>query len=118
MIAEPRDFIGNILAKLINNRLENPLELERVKKWRMSVILETDYYPISIIFEDQIGIEATTVDDPTLIFRMKFQTIVSIVKKETSILRALIHGSIRVKGIIQHPRAAFRFYKLMNLILK
>jgi hypothetical protein len=84
----------------------------------MSVILETDYYPVSIVFGDHIRIDARTVENPTLIFSMKFHTIISIVRKETSILSALLRGSIKVKGLINHPRAAFRFYKLMKSILE
>jgi len=118
MISEPSDFIGNILAKLINRQLENPITRKKLADWRMSVIIDTDYYPVSIIFDGDISLKTSSVDEPTLIFKMNFGTIISLVKKETSMIRAIIGGSIKVRGLLQNPRAAYRFYSLMNSILK
>ncbi|TFG31386.1 hypothetical protein EU527_12505 [Candidatus Thorarchaeota archaeon] len=118
MLDEPGDFIGNILAKLINRRYTTLTDTQNFKNWDMSIIIETDYYPVSILFENTVKIKSDAIQNPTLIFKMKFNTIVSIVKEETTILRALLKGAIQVKGLVRHPRAAFRFYRLMNSILK
>ncbi|MBN2230089.1 MAG: hypothetical protein JW779_10925 [Candidatus Thorarchaeota archaeon] len=118
MLAEPKDFIGNILAKLINRFLEDSSQYEKVKKWNMTVVVETDYYPVTLIFGDSISIQRGIIENPTLVFVMNFKKIISLAKKETSILGSLIHGSIKTKGILKHPRAAFRFYRLMDSILK
>lgn len=118
MIAEPTDFIGNILTKLINKQLENPATLNRVKNWRMSVVLHTDYYPLALIFSDAMRIESGTIPDSTLTVNMTFNTIIKLAKGETSLIRSLFNRSIKIKGIIRHPISTFRFYRLMNAVLK
>ena len=118
MLAEPTDFIGNILAKLINRQLEDPGTLSRVKSWRMSILLETDLYPLSLIFDDDMRIEKGSVADSTLIVNMTFNTIIDLVKGETSLVRSLINRTIKIKGFFRHPISTFRFYKLMNAVLK
>lgn len=118
MLKEPNDFIGNILAKLINYQLENPAMRDKMKNWSMSVVIDTDYYPVIIIFDETICMKTGSVDEPTLIFKLKFSTIISLVKKETSMIRAILGGSIKVRGLLHNPRAAYRFYSLMNSILK
>lgn len=118
MMKEPTDFIGNILAKLINRHLEKQSMRDKMTSWNMSVVIETDYYPVSIIFDERISMKTGSVDEPTLIFKMSFGTIISLVKKDTSMIRAILRGSIKVRGLLQNPRAAYRFYSLMNSILK
>jgi len=118
MVEEPSDFIGNILAKLINRKFNDENQIEKLKSWNMSVLLETDYYPVSLIFSDGIKIMTQVINNPTLVIKTTFQTIISIVKNETSPLGALFKSSIKMKGIFRHPRAAFQFYRLIDKILK
>jgi len=89
MMKEPTDFIGNILAKLINLQLANSSMREKMANWNMSVVLDTDYYPVSIIFDETISMKTGSVDEPTLIFKMSFGTIISLVKNRR------IHQSAR-----------------------
>ncbi|MGY5880452.1 MAG: hypothetical protein RTV31_09375 [Candidatus Thorarchaeota archaeon] len=118
MLKEPPDFIGNILAKLINRQIQNPSMKEKMKSWKMSVILETDFYPVSIIFDQDITAFAEVVENPTLVFTMDFGTIIKLVEQETTMIRAMIGGSIKVKGFFRNLRSVYRFYSLMNSILK
>ncbi len=117
MMKEPTDFIGNILAKLINLQLENSSMRDKMANWNMSVVLETDYYPVSIIFDEIISIEAGLVSDPTLVFKLKFDTILKLVERKTTMIRAILRGKIKVKGF-RHLIALYRFYGFMNSILK
>ena len=57
MLKEPPDFIGNILAKLINSKIASSALNERMQDWRMTVVFDTDYYPVSIYFDETISIE-------------------------------------------------------------
>ena len=118
MVNEPPDFIGNILAKLFNRQLENPSIKKRVEDWNMSVVLQTDYYPLSVIFDNGITVLPEVVKDPTLIFTMNFSTIISLVQGKTTMMRAMLKGLIKVKGLFRNIRAAYRFYTLMNSILE
>ncbi len=118
MLAEPTDFIGNILAKLINKQLEHPATLSKVKSWCMSVTLHTDFYPLSIIFSDDMRIERGAIEDPTLSVSMTFDTIIRLIKRDTSMIRFLFNRSIRISGLFRHPISALRFYRLMNAVLK
>ena len=118
MLAEPTDFIGNILAKLINRQLEDPATLARVKNWRMSILLHTDYTPLSLIFSDEMRIESGPIAEPTIVVYMTFNTIINLVKGETSLVRSIINRTIKIKGLLRHPVSTFRFYRLMSAILK
>jgi hypothetical protein len=118
MLDEPTDFIGNILAKLINRQLESPEILAKVKNWRMTIVLHTDYYPLSIIFNGKMNIQVGVINKPTLSVTMTFHTIIQLIKRETSLVRSLLNRTIKIKGLPRHPKATFRFYKLMNAVLK
>jgi hypothetical protein len=118
MLAEPTDFVGKILSIMINKQLEDPITLTKVKNWRMKVILQTDYYPLSLIFDDSLRIENRIVSDPTLVVSLTFDRIMQIVKGKSSLIKSVLNRSIRIKGILRHPIAAFRFYRLMNAVLK
>ncbi len=118
MLVEPSDFIGKILAKMINKQLENSATLSKVKNWRMSVVLQTDYYPLSLIFSDVIKIESGAIVDPTLVFTMAFNTIIKIAKGDSSLVKSVFNRSIKIKGLLRHPIATLRFYRLMNAVLK
>ena len=103
---------------MVNKQLENPATLSKVKNWRMSVVLQTDYYPLSLIFSDVIRIESGVISDPTLVFSMTFKTIIQIAKGESSLIKSVLNRSIRIKGLLRHPIATLRFYRLMNAVLK
>lgn len=117
MLKEPPDFIGNILAKLINSKITNSELNERMQDWRMTVVFDTDYYPVSIYFDETITIKAGIAEEPTLIFKLEFGTILELVERKTSMIRAILRRKIKVKGF-RHLISLYRFYGLMNSILK
>ncbi len=117
MLHEPSDFIGNLLGKLLNRQLENESVRRKVGSWRMSVVLDTDYYPISIVFSDQIEIVADYIDDPTIVLSMKFNTIIGLFRGETSMIRAVLGRTIKTRGLLRHPLSMLRFYRLMVSML-
>jgi len=117
MMKEPPDFVGNILAKLMKRQLENPAISRMVKDWRMSVVFDTDYYPVSIIFDESIQIKTGFPEDPTLVFKLDFRTILLLVERKTTMIQAILRRKIRVKGF-SHLKSLYRSYRLMNLILK
>jgi hypothetical protein len=103
---------------MINRQLEDPAISEKVKKWRMTVVLQTDYYGLSLIFDEAMRIESGAVTNPTLIATTTFYTILMIAKGKVSLLKSVLDRSVRIKGLFRHPIAAFRFYRLMNQVLK
>ena len=117
MLEEPPDFIGNILAKLINSKIASSALGEKMQDWRMTVVFDTDFYPVSIIFDQTLSIKSGHVEEPTLIFKLKFGTILKLVERNTSMVRAILRGKIKVKGF-RHLVSLYRFYSLMNTILK
>jgi len=117
MLTEPPDFIGNILAKLINSQISTSALSDKMQNWRMTVVFDTDYYPVTIIFDETISIKAGIVEGSTLTFKLEFGTILELVERKTSMIRAILSGKIKVKGF-RHLIALYRFYGLMNTILK
>jgi hypothetical protein len=118
MLKEPPDFIGNILGKLLNHQISKYSLDIKSKDWNMCVVLDTDFYPISIIFDSTIQIHTGFIDNPTLIFKMKFGTIMELVEQKISLLQSVLSGKVKMKGFFHHPIAGIRFYRLMNSILK
>ncbi len=118
MIEEPPDFLGNIVGKLLNHQIsEHSLDM-KLKDWNMSVVFDTDFYPISIIFDSTIQIETGFVPNPTLVFNMRFDTIIDLIEQKISLAQSVLGGKVKMKGFFRHPIAGFRFYRLMNSILK
>ncbi|MGD9397002.1 MAG: hypothetical protein PVJ05_11285 [Candidatus Thorarchaeota archaeon] len=118
MLAEPTDFVGKILSIMINKHLEDPSTLSKVKSWRMKVVLQTDYYPLSLIFDDSLRIENGVVSDPILVVSLTFERIIQLIKGKSSLIKSVLNRSIRIKGLLRHPVAAFRFYGFINAVLK
>ena len=79
----------------------------------MKVIFETNFYPVSIIFDNGIEIKKGEVENPTIRIFMTFDTMVDLVREKQSPIGAILSGKIKVKGLLRHPLAAYRFYKLM-----
>ena len=117
MLEQPRDFIGNILAVLTSRPLARTDFKAAVAKWKMVVVLETDYYPVTIRFDKGITVEHGDNPHPTIRVRAKLGTIIQLVKGTTSPIRALLNGGLKVKGLLRHPRATLRFYKLISASL-
>jgi putative sterol carrier protein len=118
MLEQPKDFIGNIIAVLISKPLARPGFRSAVMKWEMVVMLETDYYPVAIIFDKGIRIEHGDSPRPTIRVSAKLSTIIELVKGRVSPIRALLNGGLKVRGLLRHPRATLRFYRLISASLK
>ena len=118
MLDEPRDFVGYLLAHALEQRLEDPDINSKVKTWKMTVNVETDYYPLSIRFDNGLRITRDIVDHPTLSVIISMDTMSQIIKEECSPLKAFLSGDIKVKGMFRHPLAMKRFYSLLIGALK
>ena len=113
MLNEPKDLIGNVLYILLARQFEDDGYLAEIKNWNMTVVLDTDYYPVTLAFADGITIEKGAVPNPTITLETTFETIVSIAVGEISPLRGMINRKLRIRGLFRHPRATLRFYRLM-----
>lgn len=113
VLNEPRDFIGTILAFLFERELASKTRRDEVVKWNMLVTLDTDYYPVTIHFANGIRVERGRIDDPTLTLRTSVNTLVLIAQGRFSPIRGLLQGKLKMKGILRHPIATVRFYRLM-----
>ncbi len=114
MLGQPRDFIGNILAVLISRPLRKPDFRAQVMRWRMVVVLETDYYPVTIRFDKGVKVGYGDNPQPTIRVKASLDTIIKLVKGATSPIRALLTGGLKVKGLLRHPRATLQFYRLIS----
>lgn len=113
MLNEPRDFIGNILAILLERELDDERRRSEVLRWNMSVVLDTDYYPVTLHFSNGIRIERGLIDSPTLRLVTTLSTIVLLAGGRLSPVRGILQGRLKLSGLIRHPIAALRFYRLM-----
>lgn len=117
MLNNPRDFVGNILAMMLSEHLKDPENAKKIQNWRMIVLLRTNFYPISITFENGVTISRDLVEHPTLEIVMSFDTMIELVRGKTSMVKEVIRRQIQIKGLLRHPIATMRFYRLMQVIL-
>ena len=118
MVSTTPDFIGTILAQLLEKPLSNPQTLAKVQSWNMKVILDTNFYPVSLIFDNGLQIQKGEVNAPTIRVFMTFDTMMELVQATKSPIGAVLRGEIKVKGLLKHPIATYRFYKLIVSALR
>ena len=118
MIEEPKDFLGYLLYRLINKQLEDHNVKSDVEKWNMIVVLNTNYYPVTISFKNGFRIKKGAKQNPTLSIAFSLDTVIRLAMSETSILKAVLSREIKVGGILRHPLAAKKFYGLLSSILR
>jgi len=118
VLDEPKDFIGFLMAQLISRQFKDPNLESRVKGWKMTVVLATDYYPVTLTFNRGVRFSIGAARDATLTVEMSFDTIIRLVMEETSTIKAFLKGEIKAKGMFRHPVAMKRFYGLLNAALK
>jgi putative sterol carrier protein len=80
----------------------------------MVVVLETDYYPVTITFDKGVKVEHGDNPQPTIRVRASLDTIIRLVKGATSPIRALLTGGLKVRGLLRHPRSTLQFYRLIS----
>ena len=114
MIRESPDFVGLVLAKLLRRRLEEePTLRAKIQGYRMSVVIATNYYPVTIHFDGEVRIVKGETESPTLRIEMTFDTILCLALGKVSPVRAILKGEIKIKGLLRHPVAAYRMYRLL-----
>lgn len=118
MLNKPDDFVGIILAKMITKVLSKPQLARKVKGWKMSITLSSDYYPVTIIFDKGISVIREFDSKPTLNVKMKFETIINMVEGKSSMIGEMFRRRISVEGLVRHPIATYRFYKFMQSLLE
>lgn len=111
---EPNDFLGNIFAKVIGTLLQDDAKRRQIEKWEMRVVIETNFYPISLVFANGLRIERGRLKSPTLTLLTSMDTIVDIARGEISPMSAILKRHIKVKGLFRHPVATLRLYRLLN----
>jgi len=118
MLDEPKDFIGYLMSQLISKQLEDPKLESLVNGWKMTVVLATDYYPVTLIFDQGVRFSKGAASDATLTVEISLGTIIRLVMEETSTIKAVLKGEIKAKGMFRHPVAMKRFYGLLTAALK
>ncbi len=117
MLNKPRDFVGNILAMMLSERFENPEYTEKIQNWKMTVCLRTNFYPIILDFNQGVTITRDPIDNPTLDISMDFDTMIVLIRGKSSMMKEVLRGRIKIRGLFRHPLATFRFYRLMQSII-
>jgi hypothetical protein len=113
-IDEPTDFLGNIFAKVITSYLQKARSPPKIETWKMRAVLITDFYAISLIFENGLEISRGETESPTLQLTTTMATIIQVAKGDVSLRGAILRRRVIVKGLFRHPMAAFRLYRLIN----
>jgi hypothetical protein len=115
---KPKDFLGFLMHTLIGKQLEDPNINSEVKTWNMTVVLKTNYYPITITFENGVTISKCAIENPTLKISLSLDTVIRLAMNETSIPKAILKREVKIAGLFKHPRAALKFYSLLSSILR
>ncbi|MFX0108922.1 MAG: SCP2 sterol-binding domain-containing protein [Candidatus Hodarchaeota archaeon] len=113
----PTDFIGAILHSLLERRLDSATK-RKVLSWKMRVLLETDYYPLTIDFDNGYHITRDVEESYTIRVGLNMDTLIQIARGKTTLLRSVLKRRVKISGLIRHPIAALRIYSLINTALR
>ncbi|MFO7835182.1 MAG: hypothetical protein R6V83_00885 [Candidatus Thorarchaeota archaeon] len=113
----PGDFFGLIIYTMLVQKMKQDSKCPSFQNWNMKVVLITDYYPLTLYFDNGLEFQKGEIDEPDIKLHFSFYTMVQIIKGTRGILSAILSGDIRTEGILQHPIAGYRLYKLMRCII-
>jgi hypothetical protein len=114
---KPGDFIGILFSILLDNKLEDQSFREEINSWNMIVVLETDYYPITMRFDDGVSIHYGFHANPDIHVKTTMKQIIEIAQGDEGFLVSIARGEVSINGIWRHPRAGYRFYRTMKNLL-
>ncbi|TFG12807.1 hypothetical protein EU537_08260 [Candidatus Thorarchaeota archaeon] len=114
---KPGDFIGLLFRILLDKKLENESFREEVKAWNMTVVLETDYYPITMRFDNGVSIHYGSDKSADIHVKTTMKRMIEIAAGNQGLLASIVGGMISVNGIWRRPRSGYRFYKTMKHLL-
>ncbi|NWF95919.1 MAG: hypothetical protein HXY34_07220 [Candidatus Thorarchaeota archaeon] len=117
MLQKPKDLLGAVLTKILEEKVSNTALASGVSRWRMTVVIDTDFYPVSIVFDRGIRVEYGARPDAQLRVRMTMSTMSDVFQKRASVLQSVLRRKIRVRGLARHPVSALRFYRLMSRLV-
>jgi len=108
----PGDFIGAILYSMLRPQLESAGIATGKQGGRLTVVIETEYYPVTLELGDVLRIHRGAGERPTLRVRTTLRTVVDIARHRISPVGAFLRGRIKIRGFLRHPLAARRFLAL------
>ncbi len=108
----PGDFIGAILYSMLRPQLDSAGITGGKRSSRLTVVIETEYYPVTLEFGDVLKIRRGAEQRPTLRVTTTLQTVVEIARHRISPVGAFFRGRIKIRGFLRHPLAARRFLAL------
>lgn len=118
MLNEPQDFLGAMLAKMLTRVLTTVDEIEDVRRWKMTVMVYTDFYNLSMRFENGVSITTDPIENSTLTARTSFHSLLQIINGRASLFSSYLKGDVKISGLLRHPISVLRFYRLMKRMLK
>ncbi len=82
------------------------------------MVLDTDYYPVTLVFQDGLTVRAGRTEDYTFGVRLTVALLVDILRGRVSVLGALLRGQLTVEGLWRHLRGVYRFYRLLSQLAR
>jgi len=116
--AQPSDFIGSIIYTMLKQRMQQNPNCPPFHTWQMKVVLSTDYYPLSLIFDNGLEFHKGDLQEADIRLDFSFEVLLEIIKGRKGFLGAILRRGVRIEGFLKHPFAAYRFYKLMSYIIE
>jgi len=108
----PGDFIGAILYSMLRPQFESAGTATGKQSGRLTVVIETEYYPVTLELGDALRIHRGAGERPTLRVTTTLRTVVDIARHRISPVGAFLRGRIKIRGLLRHPFAARRFLAL------
>lgn len=96
---------------------ENP-DYPPFHTWKMNVVLATDYYPLTLIFDNGLEFRKGDLQEPDIRIGFQFNTLLELVQGKKTLLGAILGKAVKIEGLLQHPTDVYRLYKLIRYIIE
>ena len=114
----PTDIFGIALYYSINRKMEeDPDYRDFINNLNLRLIVELDYYPVFIKFEEGSFEISREIEKGDVTLKMKAQNFMDIVDGKTSIIKTFLRGKMGFKPFYKLFTKLFTVYKIFSNIV-
>lgn len=84
----------------------------------MNVVLATDYYSLTLIFDNGLEFRKGDLQEADIRIGFHFDTLLELVQGKKTLLGAILGKAVKIEGFLHHPRDMYRLYKLIRYIIE
>ncbi|MEM2142311.1 MAG: hypothetical protein QXQ81_03560 [Candidatus Thorarchaeota archaeon] len=114
----PNDLVGRLLHLLLSRVTKSGVARLSTSRQELTVVIETDYYPVKLVWGDGVRVTPDWSGGSDITVKTSMDCIVRVASGQSTLLREFLSRRIRVSGLVCHPFATARVYRLLSAALR